>query len=109
MIAPMAHKHSFVVRALWFLCIGWWLSAVTILAGSVLAATFFGLPLAFMVFNKLPQVTTLRTRTLNWTATTENGVTVFRREHHEQYNILLRAVYFYVFGLWAGLVWLGLA
>lgn len=109
MIAPMQHRHNFFVRAIWYIFVGSWLSGVTILTGSLLALSFIGMPLAFMLFNKLPQITSLRARTLNWTATTENGVTTFTQQHTKQYNIFLRALYFYPVGFVLGLAWLVLA
>lgn len=108
-VTPPRTGHSIIIRALWFVCIGWWLSAVVIVASGLLALTFFGLPLTFMLINKLPQATTLRARNMNWAVNQQNGVTIVSQAHTKQHNIFLRALYFYAVGLWAGTAWLVLA
>ncbi len=50
---------SFLVRAVWFLLIGWWLSGLWAGAAYVAAVTIIGLPIAFWIFYRLPAVTTL--------------------------------------------------
>lgn len=57
--------HGFVVRALWFLFVGWWLSGNVISLGGLAMVTVIGLPLAFWLFNRVPQAQTLRPRTMN--------------------------------------------
>lgn len=109
MVAPASEGHSLIVRALWFVCIGWWLSAFAIAAGYFLVYTIIGLPLAFMLFNKLPQITTLRARNRQWTAEVRNGVTVLTTRHTDQYNWALRFLYFVAVGWWLGAVWLAAA
>ena len=49
----------FLVRAVWFLLIGWWLSGLWAGAAYVAAVTIIGLPIAFWMFDRLPAVTTL--------------------------------------------------
>jgi uncharacterized membrane protein YccF (DUF307 family) len=55
-------QQPFMLRALFFLLIGWWLSLIWLnlawaLAGFTLG---LGLPLSFWMFNRSPAVTTLR-------------------------------------------------
>lgn len=50
---------AFLVRAVWFLLIGWWLSGLWAGAAYVAAVTIIGLPIAFWMFDRLPAVTTL--------------------------------------------------
>ncbi len=52
-------QHSFVVRALYFVLIGWWFSLIYSLLAWLLCVTVIGLPLGVWMFNRLPQVTTL--------------------------------------------------
>ncbi|MDP9440879.1 MAG: hypothetical protein M3P34_01585 [Actinomycetota bacterium] len=54
----------FVVRALWYVFVGWWLSALVIVLGYALTATIVGIPMAFALFNRIPQLLTLRARTV---------------------------------------------
>jgi len=65
-----------VVRTIWFILIGWWLTALVNVVAYVIALTIIGLPLAFMIFNRLlPTVLTLRPRTVRTTHDTSDGVT----------------------------------
>jgi uncharacterized membrane protein YccF (DUF307 family) len=50
----------FVVRAIYFLLIGWWWSAIVILLAYFFALTILGLPIAFWLFDRVPGAVTLR-------------------------------------------------
>ncbi|MFB6185139.1 MAG: YccF domain-containing protein [Haloarculaceae archaeon] len=52
-------QHSLVVRALYFVFVGWWLSFLWANVAAMLAVTVVGLPVAFWMFNRLPYVTSL--------------------------------------------------
>jgi uncharacterized membrane protein YccF (DUF307 family) len=52
-------QHSFLVRAIYFILIGWWLSFLWANAAWVISATVIGLPLGIWMFNRLPALTTL--------------------------------------------------
>ncbi|MFC7204960.1 YccF domain-containing protein [Haloferax namakaokahaiae] len=52
-------QHSFVVRAVYFVFVGWWLSWFWANAAAFFAVTIIGLPIAFWMFNRLPYVTSL--------------------------------------------------
>ena len=54
-------QRPFLVRALYFLLIGFWLSLMWLILAWVFAILTlgFGLPLAFWVFNRVPAITTL--------------------------------------------------
>ena len=54
---------GFLLRAVWFIFIGWWLSAVAVAVAYFLCAIVIGIPLGFMLFNQLPLILTLRPRT----------------------------------------------
>jgi hypothetical protein len=69
--------HGFIVRALWFLAIGWWLSAFMIVTGYLLAATVILLPLGLWFLHRVPQAQTLRHRTREFTTEMRNGALVF--------------------------------
>lgn len=58
--APLK-QHPFLLRALYFIVIGFWFSLVwTLLAWLLTGLTLgFGLPLAFWMFDRVPAVTTL--------------------------------------------------
>lgn len=52
-------QHSLVVRAVYFVFVGWWLSWLWANVAAFLAVTIVGLPVAFWMFNRLPFVTSL--------------------------------------------------
>ena len=52
-------QHSLVVRALYFVFVGWWLSLLWANLAAFLAVTIIGLPVAIWLVNRLPFVTSL--------------------------------------------------
>ena len=54
-------QHSFFLRALYFICIGFWFSLVWMISAWLIAGITLGLglPAAFWMFDRVPQVTTL--------------------------------------------------
>ena len=52
-------QHSFLVRALYFVLIGWWFSLVWSVLAWLLSVSIIGLPRGVWMFNRLPEVTTL--------------------------------------------------
>ena len=42
----------FLVRVLWYLFIGWWLTGISLALGYLAAITIVGLPLAFWIFDR---------------------------------------------------------
>jgi uncharacterized membrane protein YccF (DUF307 family) len=57
--APTAGQRSLLVRGVYFLLVGWWLSWLWANVAAFLAITVLGLPVAFWMFNRLPYVTSL--------------------------------------------------
>ncbi len=100
---------GFLVRVIWYIFIGWWLSGLAIWLGWLLAVTIIGLPLAFAIFNRIPAIMTLRGRTMTYEATVKDGVTYMKGRRHNQRPLLFRAIYFVLIGWWLGLIWMGLA
>jgi uncharacterized membrane protein YccF (DUF307 family) len=49
----------FLIRAIYFLLIGWWLSFFWTKIALLLAATFIGMPVSFWMINRLPYVVSL--------------------------------------------------
>ncbi|NJP06484.1 MAG: YccF domain-containing protein [Chloroflexaceae bacterium] len=49
----------FVLRAIYFVLIGWWFSALWLSVAWFLSASIIGLPFAFWMFNRVPLVVTL--------------------------------------------------
>lgn len=55
-------QYPFVLRAIYFVVIGWWLSLGWSIAGWLLCLTIIGLPIGLLMLHWLPAVTTLRRR-----------------------------------------------
>jgi uncharacterized membrane protein YccF (DUF307 family) len=97
---------SLLVRALWFLFLGWYLGFVWILLASALNATIIGLPLGVMMFNALPKVMTLRPRNVRMQVTANpDGTYTMTRVHLEQRPFWARAMYFLLIGWWFSVAW----
>ena len=108
-IARRSEGPNVLIRSLWFLFIGWWLTAIVNVVGYVIGLTIVGLPLAFMIFNRLPSVLTLRPRTVQTTHEVALGVTYITESTVPQRSFWGRALYFVLVGWWFGAFWSALA
>ena len=52
-------QYPFLVRAVYFLLIGWWLSGLWMVAAYLATVSLIGLPLAFVMYGRVGAVTTL--------------------------------------------------
>ena len=52
-------QRSLIVRAIWFLLIGWWFSGVWMAVAYAALLTIIGFPLAFWMYGRVGAVTTL--------------------------------------------------
>ncbi len=99
-----------LVQLLWFAFIGWWAGQLWIALAWLLIMSVIGIPLGVMMLNKLPQVIALRGQDDNLTIIQagEGGATVVSTGK-EQYNLLLRAIYFVLIGWWLSAAWMEVA
>ena len=114
---------SFLVRAIYFWFVGWWLGLFWLNLGFLLCAFIFTLPIGLIMLNRIPQVMTLKpakTRTNVSVSTVAvqsplGGPTIMQQNINvsvtgtQQYNFFLRALYFLLVGWWAGYIWANLA
>jgi uncharacterized membrane protein YccF (DUF307 family) len=84
-----------VLRVIWFLVVGWWLTGVLSVVAWALNATIIGLPLGLWIINRLPLAATLRPISSQYRV--DNGVL---RPGTDQHPFLLRAIYFVLIGWW---------
>jgi uncharacterized membrane protein YccF (DUF307 family) len=95
---------NLVLRVIWFLLIGWWLTGILSAAAWALNASVIGLPLGLWIINRLPTVATLVPPESLYRV--EEGVAV---PAVEQRAFLLRAIYFILIGWWFSGLWMGAA
>lgn len=95
---------NLILRIIWFILVGWWLTGVLSAAAWALNATIIGLPIGLWIINRLPFVATLRP--IDSFYRIENGVVV---SAVTQRPFLLRAIYFLLVGWWLSGVWMTLA
>ena len=55
-VAYAPPPRSMLLRAIWFIFIGWWLSGVAITVAYLFCVTIIGLPVGFWIFNRLPLI-----------------------------------------------------
>jgi uncharacterized membrane protein YccF (DUF307 family) len=108
-IAPQ-QQPNFIVRAVWFVLIGWWLTAIVIVIAYALALTILGLPFAFSLFNRIPAFLTLRGRSKTYQVETNaDGTRYLTAKNVAQRPMLLRAIWFILVGWWFGAIWMAIA
>jgi uncharacterized membrane protein YccF (DUF307 family) len=90
---------SLLVRAIWFVFVGWWATPVVVNVAWALNATVVLLPLGIKLVNLVPTVLTLaEPRSLS-----------DPDQARGQPSLLVRAVYFVLVGWWFSLVWANVA
>ena len=110
MVVGMRTGPSFLARAVWFVLIGWWLTAIVIVVAYALALSILGLPFAFNLFNRIPAVLTLRSRSKTYEVeTAADGRRYLTATNVQQRPLLLRAIWFVLVGWWFGAIWMALA
>lgn len=92
-------QHSIVVRAIWFVFVGWWLTWIVVNIAWVLNATIILIPLGIKLINLAPTALTLAVP--KRLVDPEGG--------RAQHSLLIRAIYFVLIGWWLSFFWANLA
>jgi len=95
----MSEQPSLLVRAVWFVFVGWWLTGLWLSVAWFLNVTIIGIPLGIKMINKVPLVLSLKRR--DRLVAGQNG--------GSSYSLPVRAVWFVLVGWWASGVWTGVA
>jgi uncharacterized membrane protein YccF (DUF307 family) len=95
---------NLLLRIIWFLVVGWWLTGILSAAAWALNATIIGLPLGLWIINRLPFAATLRPIAPFYFV--EDGRIV---SGVTQRPFLVRAIYFILVGWWFSGLWLAVA
>ena len=86
---------------MWFLLVGWWLTAIVSALAWVACVTIIGLPLGIWTINRIPTVLTLRPRTsYRYQYTDELGRRIDVVDDIEQPPWPVRGVWFVFVGWW---------
>jgi uncharacterized membrane protein YccF (DUF307 family) len=102
---------NLLIRIVWFLFIGWWLSGIVSGVAWLLNVTILGLPLGLYLLNRIPAVSTLKSPrkelllTLDEAGTTTTAAAV----RPSQRPFWQRALFFVLVGWWFSGVWMTLA
>ncbi len=92
-----------LLRVVYFIAIGLWLSGIWAAVAWFLCVTIIGLPIGLWMLDRLPQVSTLQPQRNDLVITTD-GRTMSR--HIAQHPFLVRAIYFVLVGWWFSALWL---
>jgi len=99
--------HGFLVRALWYIFVGWWLTGLVMAVAWLLAIIIVGIPVSIYLINRVPTLLTLRPRNVRHQYVRgEDGVVREVAVSTEQSPFLVRAVYFVLVGWWASALWM---
>jgi uncharacterized membrane protein YccF (DUF307 family) len=100
---------SLVVRAVYFLLVGWWATGIWLSVAWLLNVTVVLAPLGIKMINYTPLVLSLKARSVENELITADGEVTLDRRDREQYPLPVRAVYFVVVGWWLSGVWTAIA
>lgn len=100
---------SILVRAIWFLFVGWWATGIWLGIAWFLNVTVIGMPIGIKMINYVPKVVSLKGRTVENDVISEGGEVTIEQSNSAQRSLLVRAVWFLLVGWWASGIWMGLA
>lgn len=99
-----------LVRAIWWLFVGWWLSGIVVGIAWIALITIIGIPLGVWLINRLPTVLTLRPRSRTWGIGQDAaGNTVMSENRRDQVAWPIRGIWFLLIGWWASGIWMTIA
>jgi uncharacterized membrane protein YccF (DUF307 family) len=104
-VSESVEQRSLLVRAVWFLLIGWWATGIWLTVAWFLNVTILLLPLGIKMINKVPLVVSLK----NPRETLVADADTIRREKAPQRNLLVRGLWFVLVGWWLSAIWMAIA
>lgn len=97
-----------ILRILYFLLIGWWLGILWSILAYILCIMIIFLPVGLMMFNRLPQILTMKPINNTEIYYNSGGRQPLIVEKNE-YPFIIRAIYFILLGWHATGFWVGIA
>jgi uncharacterized membrane protein YccF (DUF307 family) len=103
--AEVQEGPGLLVRAIWFLLVGWWLTGIVSAVAWFAMVTIIGLPLGIWLINRIPTVITLRPRTREVRQMVDAaGFARLEAVAIPQQPWYVRGVWFIVIGWWASAI-----
>lgn len=93
----MSDSPSFIIRAVWFIFVGWWLTGFVLTVAWFLNLTIIGLPIGIKLINYAPYTLTLK----EMQAYDVSEVTEMGGRSSKSPNVIIRGIYFLLIGWWA--------
>jgi uncharacterized membrane protein YccF (DUF307 family) len=91
-----------ILRAVWYLVIGWWLTGIAMAFAWLCAASIILLPIAYFIVNKIPTILTLRPRSIQTDVVIDSSGTIqITTGGVKQRPFWQRGVWFLLIGWWA--------
>ena len=103
-------KPHIVIRLLWIVFIGWWLSGIFYFVGAILTLLIITSPLGMVVLQKMGWAFSLYEESKDITIVNHGGMTTVTDSSQETWtSFLIRYIYFIFIGWWAGIICWGIA
>ena len=97
----VSDQPSLLLRAVWFLLVGWWATGIWLGAAWLLLVFIITIPIGVKMINAVPLVLSLKSPSREFVDQ--------EMRSPRQRNLLVRAVWFVFVGWWASLVWMAIA
>jgi len=94
-------KTGCLLQVIYFLFIGWWLGALAVVFAYLCFALILTIPIGVKIINRISYLIALREPPM--------AITPWGPVHVQQRNIILRALWFLLVGLWISSVWMVVA
>jgi hypothetical protein len=108
-VVESSPEPNLLIRVLWFLFVGWWLSFWAVLVAIVFQLTIIGIPVSIWIINRIPQITTLKSSRKLQITEAAAGVVVVDHADRPQRPWWQRAIWYVLVGWWAVSIWILLA
>jgi uncharacterized membrane protein YccF (DUF307 family) len=97
-----------LVQILWFAFVGWWAGQLWIAIAYLALITIVGIPIAVVMFNKLPQILALRSPKKKVITSFDDASWISFEQKEQQFPLIVRAIYFVLIGWWLTGLWVEL-
>lgn len=96
---------SMIVRAIWFVFVGWWLTGFLLGVAWFLNLTIVAAPIGIKIINKVPKALSLKAMG----GGEDDEFAVGTGSNGNSPGLIVRGVYFVFIGWWASLFWMAAA